>query len=113
MGCAMGLWVIAKNPGMFRFFAALGMGSAFEPWKHDDGGIDLNGLSVSAGTTRVLLAVDQFDPAGTYPYFNDNLFQFRTLGFLVETFCPNAGTHEVTEAMKAVVLQALDETRDS
>jgi predicted esterase len=113
MGCAMGLWVIAQNPGMFRFFAALGMGSAFEPWEHDDGGIDLNGLSVSAGTTRILLAVDRSDPAGTDPYFNHNLIRLYTLGFQIETFRPNAGTHEVTEAMKVAVLQALAETRAS
>ena len=31
MGCSMGLWLIVQNPGLFRFFAALGMGSAFEP----------------------------------------------------------------------------------
>src|SRR5215216_4856547 len=43
MGCAMGLWLIAQNPGLFRFFAVLGMGSAFAPWEQDDGGISLNG----------------------------------------------------------------------
>src|SRR5215207_4515435 len=26
MGCAMGLWLLAQNPGLFRFYAALGMG---------------------------------------------------------------------------------------
>jgi hypothetical protein len=36
-----------------------------------------------------------------------------TLGFQIETFRPNAGTHEVTEAMKVAVLQALAETRAS
>jgi poly(3-hydroxybutyrate) depolymerase len=107
MGCAMGLWVIAQNPGVFRFFAALGMGSPFEPWEHDDGGIDENGLAASAGTTRILLAVDQSDPAGTNTYFNDNLVRLRKAGLPVETFRPNEGTHAVTEAMKAVVLQAL------
>jgi poly(3-hydroxybutyrate) depolymerase len=107
MGCAMGLWLIAQNPGLFRFFAALGMGSAFEPWEHDDGGIDEDGLSTSAEITRVLLAVDQSDPAGTKTYFPGNLARLRRLGFQVETFRPNAGTHEVTEAMKAIVLQAL------
>lgn len=107
MGCTMGLWLIAQNPGLFRFFAALGMGSAFEPWEHDDGGIDENGLSLSAGTTQILLAVDQLDPAGTVPYFEDNLLRLRALGFQVDTYRPNAGTHEVTEAMKAVVLRAM------
>ena len=107
MGCAMGLWVIAQHPGLFRFFAALGMGSAFEPWELDDGGIDENGLSASAEVTRIFLAVDQSDPAGTGPYFGDNLSRLRSLGFQVETFRPNAGTHEVTEAMKAAVIQAM------
>jgi pimeloyl-ACP methyl ester carboxylesterase len=107
MGCAMGLWLIAQNPGLVRFFAALGMGSAFEPWEHDDGGIDKNGLSASAGSTRVLLAVDQSDPAGTNVYFKDNLVLLRSLGFQVDTLRPNQGTHEVTDAMKAAVLRAM------
>ena len=107
MGCAMGLWLIAQNPGLFRFFAALGLGSAFEPWEHDDGGIDETGLSASAGITRILLAVDRSDPAGTTTYFNDNLLRLRRLGLQVETFRPNEGTHAVTEAMKTVVLQAM------
>jgi poly(3-hydroxybutyrate) depolymerase len=107
MGCTMGLWLIAQNPGLFRFFGALGMGSAFEPWEHDDGGIDETRLSASAGTTRVLLAVDQSDPAGTNAYFQNNLSRLRGLGLQVETFRPNAGTHEVTEAMKAAVVQAM------
>ena len=83
------------------------MGSSFEPWEHDGGGIDENGLSESAGATHVLLAVDQSDPAGTNRYFEDNLVRLRTLGFQVETFRPNAGTHAVTMAMKAAVLQAI------
>jgi predicted esterase len=107
MGCTMGLWLIAQNPGLFRSFAALNMGSAFELWEYDDGGIDENGLSVSAGTTRVLLAVDQSDPAGTNAYFDDNLGRLQRLGFQVETFRWNAGTHEVTEPMKDAVLQAM------
>jgi poly(3-hydroxybutyrate) depolymerase len=107
MGCTMGLWLIAQNPGLFRFFAALGMGSAFEPWEYDDGGIDEKGLSASAGTMRVLLAVDQSDPAGTNTYFDNNLDRLRKLGLQVETFRPNAGTHAVTEEMKAAVLQAM------
>jgi hypothetical protein len=92
---------------MFAFFAALGMGSAFEPWEHDDGGIDDEGLRANAGTTRILLAVDQSDPAGTNPYFEDNLIRLRAAGLDVESFRPNAGTHAVTDAMKAAVLQAL------
>jgi poly(3-hydroxybutyrate) depolymerase len=107
MGCTMGLWVIAQSPGLFQFFAALNMGSAFEPWEYDDGGIDEDGLSASAGTTRVLLAVDRSDPAGTNAYFDDNLVRLRELGFQVETFRSNAGTHEVTEPMKAAVVRAI------
>jgi poly(3-hydroxybutyrate) depolymerase len=109
MGCTMGLWLIAQNPSLFRFFAALGMGSAFEPWEHDDGGIDEKGLSASTSIMRILLAVDQSDPAGTNTYFNDNLARLRRLGFQVETFRPKAGTHAVTKAMKAAVLQAMPE----
>jgi predicted esterase len=107
MGCIMGLWLIAQNPRLFRFFAALGMGSAFEPWEYDDGGINQNGLSASAGMTRILLAVDQSDPAGTNAYFDENLVRLHALGFQVEIFRPEAGTHAVTEAMKAAVLQAM------
>jgi hypothetical protein len=107
MGCAMGLWLIAQNPGLFRLFTALRMGSAFEPWEQDDGGIDLNGLSTSAGIMRILLAVDQSDPAGTNLYIDENLVQLRRLGLQVETFRPNAATHQVTEEMKAAMLRAL------
>jgi poly(3-hydroxybutyrate) depolymerase len=107
MGCTMGLWLIAQNPGLFRFFAALGMGSAFEPWQYDDGGIDENGLAASAVVTRILLAVDQSDPLGTNVYFEENLVRLRALGLQVETVRPNEGTHAVTEAMKTAVLQAV------
>ena len=107
MGCAMGLWLIAQNPGVFPFFSALGIGSAFEPWEHDDGGIDEEGLAASAGFTRLLLAVDESDPVGTNTYFNDNLLRLRRLGLHVETFRPNLGTHAVTDPMKAAVLQAI------
>jgi poly(3-hydroxybutyrate) depolymerase len=107
MGCTIGLRLIAQNPGLFRFFATMGMGSAFEPWENDDGGIDEKGLSASAGITQVLLAVDRSDPVGTNTYFNDNLVRLRRLGLQVETFRPKAGTHTVTESMKAAVLQAL------
>jgi poly(3-hydroxybutyrate) depolymerase len=107
MGCTMALWLIAQNPGLFRFFAALGMGSAFEPWEHDDGGIDQEGLCANAGMTQVLLAVDQSDPVGTNAYFNRNLVRLRRLGLQVETVRPNAGTHAVTDAMKAAVLRAM------
>lgn len=31
MGCVMGLWLLANSPALFQFFAAIGMGSAFEP----------------------------------------------------------------------------------
>jgi poly(3-hydroxybutyrate) depolymerase len=107
MGCTMGCWLLAQNPGLFAFFAALGMGSAFEPWEHDDGGIDEAGLRANAATTRILLAVDQADPAGTDPYFENNLTRLRTAGLHVDIFRPHAGTHAVTDAMKAAVLQAL------
>jgi poly(3-hydroxybutyrate) depolymerase len=107
MGCTMGLWLIAQKPNLFRFFAALGMGSSFEPWEHDDGGLDEKGLSLSAEVTQILLAVDRLDPAGTDAYFDDNLLRLYALGFQVETFRPNAGTHDVTDVMKAVVLQAI------
>ena len=107
MGCAMGLWVIAQNPGPFQFFAALGMGSPFEPWEYDDGGIDLKALAARAEITRILLAVDQSDPAGPNTYYEQNLRRLRTLGFHVETFRPDVGTHEVSDEMKVVVLQSL------
>ena len=107
MGCVMGLWLMAQNPSLFRFFAALGMGSPFEPWEYDDGGIDQKGLSVSAAFTPILLAVDQSDPARASIYFEENLLRLQRLGFKVETFRPNAGTHDVTEEMKTAVLQAM------
>jgi len=107
MGCTMGLWLIAQNPGLFGFFAAIGMGSSFEPWEFDDGGIDENGLSASAGITWILLAVDRLDPAGTSPYFKDNLTRLYALGFEVETFRPNEGTHEITDTMRIAVLRAM------
>ena len=49
----------------------------------------------------MLLAMDQADPARAGLYFEDNLLRLRRLGFKVEVFRPNAGTHEVTEEMKA------------
>ena len=107
MGCVMGLWLMSQNPSLFRFFAAVGMGSPFEPWEYDDGGVDQKGLSVSANFTPILLAVDQSDPARAGVYFEDNLLRLRMLGFMVATFRPNAGTHEVTEEMKTAVLQAM------
>jgi hypothetical protein len=85
------------------------MGSSFEPWEYDDGGIDENGLSVSADTTRILLAVDQSDPAGTNTYFDENLIRLRRLGMQVDIFRPNTGTHTVAGSMKAAVLQAMRE----
>ena len=107
MGCAMGCWLLAQNPGRFAFFAAFGMGSAFEPWEHDDGGIDEAGLRATATTTRMLLAVDQADPGGNDAYFADNLTRLRRAGLHVETFRPQEGTHAVTATMKAAMLQAL------
>jgi poly(3-hydroxybutyrate) depolymerase len=107
MGCAMGCWLLAQNPGRFAFFAAFGMGSAFEPWEHDDGGIDEDGLRASATTTRILLAVDQADPGGNNAYFADNLTRLRRAGLYVDIFRPQEGTHAVTAAMKEAMFQAL------
>ena len=59
MGCTMAGWVLAQHPHLFSTFSALSMGSAFEPWELDDGGIDLTALKRSASHTRVLLAVDK------------------------------------------------------
>ena len=101
MGCTMGLWLLAQNPGIFATFAALGMGSAFEPWEHDDGGIDLAGLRRGAAATRVLLAVDRRDPGTNDDYFAANLHQLEAAGFAVTTFRPSEGTHSVTAAMLA------------
>lgn len=107
MGCTMGLWLLAQRPTTFASFAALGMGSAFEPWEHDDGGADHQGLHDSASHTRILLAVDQRDPGGNNGYFADNLARLQALGFQVRTVRPNEGTHAVTDAMRAAVLQSL------
>jgi predicted esterase len=107
MGCTMGLWLLAQQPTTFAAFAALGMGSAFEPWEQDDGGIDSQGLRHSAGHTDILLAVDQRDPGGNNDYFADNLAHLQALGFQVTTFRPIEGTHAVTDAMRAAVLQSL------
>jgi poly(3-hydroxybutyrate) depolymerase len=101
MGCTMGLWLLAQNPGTFASFAALGMGSAFEPWGHDDGGVDLAGLRRGAAATRVLLAVDRRDPGTNNDYFAANLAHLETAGFVVTTFRPSEGTHAVTDAMLA------------
>lgn len=107
MGCTMGLWLLAQNPHTFAYFAALGMGSAFAQWEHDDGGIDEHGLRQSAAYTRIFLAVDQHDPAGTGAYFEDNVRHLEAAGFSLTTFRPNEHTHAVTEAMKAAVLRTL------
>ena len=64
----MGLWLLAQQPNIFASFAALGMGSAFEPWEHDDGGVDSQGVRQSASRTQILLAVDQHDPGGNNDY---------------------------------------------
>jgi poly(3-hydroxybutyrate) depolymerase len=107
MGCTMGLWLLAQNPATFVAFAALGMGSAFEPWEHDDGGVDRAGLRQSAEATRVLLAVDQLDPAGTSQYFAANLAELRAAGFAVTTLRPAEATHAITEAMRAAAVEHL------
>jgi poly(3-hydroxybutyrate) depolymerase len=107
MGCTMGLWLLAQQPTHFAAFAALGMGSAFEPWEHDDGGIDRTGLRASAAHTPILLAVDQRDPGGNNSYFEDNLVLLRYLGFQITTVRPNEGTHAITDAMRAAVVTFL------
>ena len=107
MGCTMGCWVLAQHPRLFRCFAALAMGSAFEPWEHDDGGIDLSGLKQSTVSTSVLLAVDQEDPYKCNEYFEANLAQFRQIGFEVSTFRPQKGVHDVTEEMKCFALKGI------
>jgi poly(3-hydroxybutyrate) depolymerase len=107
MGCAMGLWLLAQQPTTFAVFAALGMGSAFEPWEHDDGGVDHQGLRHCARHTPVLLAVDRRDPGGNNDYFASNLARLQTLGFQVTTVRPDLGTHALTDAMRAAALQFL------
>ncbi|MDQ2996731.1 MAG: esterase family protein [Chloroflexota bacterium] len=107
MGCTMGLWLLAQQPNIFASFAALGMGSAFEPWEHDDGGVDSQELRQSASRTQILLAVDQRDPGGNNDYVADNLARLQTLGFQVTTVRPNEGTHAITDPMRAAVLQSL------
>jgi pimeloyl-ACP methyl ester carboxylesterase len=113
MGCTMALWLLRLYPGRFHAVAAIGMGSAFEPWEGDDGGIPPGGLSASSHSTRLLLAVDARDPAGSPPhvagYFAANLERLRREGFAVETFRPDRGTHAVTPEMcrrAAAFLQA-------
>ena len=107
MGCTMGLWLLAQQPTTFATFAALAMGSAFEPWEHDDGGIDRLGLQHSARTTRLLLVVDQDDPAGTNASFAANVVHLQAAGFDLVTLRPTAATHEVTADMHAAVLHHL------
>lgn len=107
MGCTLGLWLLAKQPHAFAFFAALGMGSAFERWEHDDGGIDEDALRWHATQTRVLLAVDQADPGGNHAYFAENYQRLCHVGFTVATFRPHEGTHAITDAIRARVLQSL------
>ena len=107
MGCTMGGWVLAQHPQTFRLFAALSMGSAFEPWELDDGGIDLTSLQQTIGFTKVLLAVDQADPYRCNEYFDANLAQLQTVGFQVEIYRPNQGVHDITDEMKAFVFNHL------
>lgn len=99
MGSTMGCWLLAKNPRKFTFFAAFAMGSAFEPWEHDDGGIPEQELSQTASTTRVFLTVDQHDAVGCASYYEANLARLRKMGFDVATFQPDQGTHALTEEM--------------
>ena len=107
MGCTMACWVLAQHPQYFTTFTALSMGSAFEPWELDDGGIDLAGMRHSAEHTRTLLAVDQRDPYGSADYFVANRDQLQGLGFQVKTLQPNHGVHDVTDEMKEAFLRHL------
>lgn len=100
MGCTMGLWLLARQPARWRFFAAFGIGSAFEPWKFDDGGVPLDKLRTAAATTPIFLAVDQQDPAGCARYLDANLAVLHDLGFDVTTFTPSESKHWVTAAMR-------------
>jgi pimeloyl-ACP methyl ester carboxylesterase len=104
MGCTMALWLLRQLPGRIDAVAALGMGSAFEHWEGDDGGFAPGDLAVAARGTRILLAVDARDPAGSPPhvagYFAANLARLSEEGFPVETYRPNRGTHAVTDEMR-------------
>ena len=107
MGCTIGCWVVAQHPRQFKAFASLSMGSAFEPWELDDGGIDHDALKQSANHTRILLAVDKRDPYKCAEYFDANLQQFRELGFQVDALQPDTGLHDITDEMKAAALKML------
>lgn len=114
MGCTMALWLLAHHPGRFRFCALFGMGSAFEPWELDDGGIPRDRLRLSAGSTPIFLAVDQQDPAGCSTYLDANAGTLRNLGFRVEVFSPNERQHWVTPMMQQAFsewLRGIESTR--
>ncbi|MEM7028829.1 MAG: alpha/beta hydrolase-fold protein [Chloroflexota bacterium] len=111
MGCTMGGWVVAQHPNLFATFSALSIGSAFEPWDLDDGGIDLDKLQHSAQHTRIFVAVDQEDPYGCYDYFSANVQQFQSLGFQVDTLEPKQGVHDITPAMKAAMFTHIKKTK--
>jgi predicted esterase len=96
MGCTMGLWLLANYPTQFRFFAAISIGSAFERWELDDGGLDESGLRRAAKVTPLFVAVDQQDPYGCTAYFDKNLTKLAELGFRVQPFAPNENQHAVT-----------------
>ena len=107
MGCTMGGWVLGRHPETFGLYAAVGMGSAFEPWELDDGGIDRTALGEAAGHTRFFLAVDRLDPGGSDDYFDDNLRQFADKGFACSTYRPSKATHDFTDAMRRQILRLL------
>lgn len=109
MGCTMGCWVLAQHPHLFSAFSSLSMGSAFEPWELDDGGIDLAGLERAAPNAPIFLAVDKRDPYGSADYFEANLHQFQALGFSVTVLQPSRGVHDVTDEMKTAVLHFLEQ----
>ena len=107
MGCTIACWIVAQHPQLFSTFSSLSMGSAFEPWELDDGGIDLKGLAQAAKRTRVLLAVDKRDPYRCAEYFEANLQQFQALGFRIDALQPDQGVHDVTDEMKTAVFRLL------
>jgi pimeloyl-ACP methyl ester carboxylesterase len=107
MGCTQGGWVLGRHPERFGCFAAVGMGSAFEAWEHDDGGIDLQKLGLAAGFTRFFLAIDRSDPGGSDGYFDDNLKHFSERDFSCASFRPDSGTHDFTDEMRQAVLEKI------
>lgn len=99
MGATMALWLLARFPHRFERFVAVGMGSAFEPWELDDGGVDRAGLAKASGT-RTLLVGDLRDPSGGVPYFEENRRHLVSAGFDVQVWRPDEGTHDLTDEIR-------------